>query len=198
MPVCAPPAAKNDDEPASVEAITLTIKSSKPPLLFTLKCSSTATIQKLKSLLAESESTAPPPANQRWLLKGKAMGDAKLLREFEGIKDGDVINLMVKAGAPAVPELTLTTDTTEKSIPALSLVIPPPAAETKVDSFSSRLASPQLWKDAYAILKKQYGGDENQAKRAWELWLDGSIAFITPSQKAMIREAAGISAMGGI
>ena len=125
------------------------------------------------------------------------MGDAKLLREFE-VKDGDVVNLMVKAGAPVVPELTLTTDTTDKSIPALSLVIPPPEAEIKPDSFNARLASPQLWKDAYAILKKQYSGDENQAKRAWELWLDGSIAFITPSEKAKIRESVGISAMGGI
>lgn len=126
------------------------------------------------------------------------MGDAKLLREFE-VKDGDVVNLMVsKASAPAVPELTLTSDATDKSIPALSLVIPPPEAETKVDSFNSRLAAPQLWKDAYAILKKQYGGDENQARRAWELWLDGSIAFITPSEKAMIRESVGNSAMGGV
>ncbi|KAH0826596.1 hypothetical protein J3R83DRAFT_4957 [Lanmaoa asiatica] len=40
---------------------------------------------------------APPADAQRLLLKGKALVDTKLLKEYD-VKDGDTINLMVKPG----------------------------------------------------------------------------------------------------
>lgn len=51
---------------------------------------------------------------QRLLLKGKALADAKLLKEYN-IKDGDTINLMVKPGYDwnQAPELDIPAPTLE-------------------------------------------------------------------------------------
>lgn len=56
----------------------------------------TDTIAQIKAQLAAVPS-APPVDAQRLLLKGKALADAKLLREY-AVKDGDTVNLMVKPG----------------------------------------------------------------------------------------------------
>lgn len=59
-------------------------------------------------LLASYPTTAPPPSHQRLLLKGKALSDGKLLREYiQQTKEGGeevTINLMIKAGWPASGE----------------------------------------------------------------------------------------------
>ena len=72
------------------------IKSLKPPKTYTLAVQSSDTIADIKSYLA-SQSGAPPVDVQRLLLKGKALVDTKLLKEYN-IKDGDTVNLMVKPG----------------------------------------------------------------------------------------------------
>ena len=72
------------------------IKSLKPLKTYTLAVQSSDTIADIKSYLA-SQSGAPPVDVQRLLLKGKALADAKLLKEYN-IKDGDTVNLMVKPG----------------------------------------------------------------------------------------------------
>lgn len=72
------------------------IKSLKPPRTYTLAVQSSDTIADIKSYLA-SQSGAPPSDVQRLLLKGKALVDTKLLKEYN-IKDGDTVNLMVKPG----------------------------------------------------------------------------------------------------
>ncbi|GAA6015358.1 hypothetical protein JCM10207_008961 [Rhodosporidiobolus poonsookiae] len=103
VPVCEPPSTSSSadaDTPAN-DALTLTIKSLKPPLTFTLAARPTATIADLKAQLSAAESAAPPPDAQRWILKGKAMGDGKLLKEFP-VEEGSTINLMVtKSSSPA-------------------------------------------------------------------------------------------------
>jgi UV excision repair protein RAD23 len=75
-----------------------------------LAVQSSDTIADIKSYLA-SQSGAPPVDVQRLLLKGKALADAKLLKEYN-IKDGDTVNLMVKPGydwnlAPDSPMLDI-------------------------------------------------------------------------------------------
>ena len=72
------------------------IKSLKPPKTYTLAVQSSDTIAGIKSYLA-SQPGAPPVDVQRLLLKGKALADAKLLKEYN-INDGDTVNLMVKPG----------------------------------------------------------------------------------------------------
>lgn len=72
------------------------IKSLKPLKTYTLAVQSSDTIADIKSYLS-SQPGAPPVDVQRLLLKGKALADAKLLKEYN-IKDGDTVNLMVKPG----------------------------------------------------------------------------------------------------
>ncbi|KAF9788663.1 hypothetical protein BJ322DRAFT_1050333 [Thelephora terrestris] len=94
----------------SSESLSIVIKSLKPPKTYTLAVQSSDTIADIKSYLA-SQSGAPPVDVQRLLLKGKALADAKLLKEYN-IKDGDTVNLMVKPGydwnqAPDSPMLDI-------------------------------------------------------------------------------------------
>lgn len=84
------------DSLAAAEAIQIVIKSSKPPQSYTLSVQPTDTIADIKSHLA-SQSGAPPADVQRLLLKGKALADSKLLKEYS-VKEGDTVNLMVKPG----------------------------------------------------------------------------------------------------
>jgi len=81
----------------STPGINITFKSIKPPASYSLSVHPTDTISTLKSQLANSHPSAPPSDAQRLLLKGKALADNKLVKEYS-IKDGDVINLMVKPG----------------------------------------------------------------------------------------------------
>lgn len=76
--------------------ISIVFKSSKPPASYSISVQPTDTIASIKTLLA-SQPTAPPADAQRLLLKGKALADGKLLKEYS-IKDGDIVNLMVKPG----------------------------------------------------------------------------------------------------
>lgn len=88
---------------AGSDYITLTFKSLKPPQSFSLSVQPTETIQSIKALLA-SQPKAPPADIQRLLLKGKALADTKLLKEYN-IREGDIVNLVVKPGSTWNPDL---------------------------------------------------------------------------------------------
>ncbi|SCV74322.1 BQ2448_6754 [Microbotryum intermedium] len=128
----APTPSIEDDSTPTNDEIELTVKSLKPALSFSLKASPTSTIQTLKMLLVQQNPTAPAPEQQRWILKGKSMGDTKLLREF-AVENGSVVNLMItKAAAQAQaadPEPTEATAT-------------PAGASTTLASTSSALSPP--------------------------------------------------------
>jgi UV excision repair protein RAD23 len=98
LPVELPPVPERIGEPSTPPAasISITFKSTKPPQSFTLAVQPTDTVSEVKALLA-SQANAPPAEAQRLLLKGKALADAKLLKEY-GVKEGDTINLMLKPG----------------------------------------------------------------------------------------------------
>ncbi|KAF9063428.1 hypothetical protein BDP27DRAFT_1393924 [Rhodocollybia butyracea] len=106
VPVPAPPAPKETTASSSSTTLNLTIKSTKPPATYTLSgVHPTDTIASIKQHLFSSNPTAPAPDAQRLLLKGKALADNKLLKEYT-VKDGDTINLMVKPGVewnPSAP-----------------------------------------------------------------------------------------------
>ncbi|KAK1222764.1 hypothetical protein PQX77_014373 [Marasmius sp. AFHP31] len=103
IPVPPAPERKDAEEQITYESISVTFKSTKPPATFTISVLPTDTIASIKSQLYESTSDpsstshAPPPDAQRLLLKGKALADTKLLKEY-AIKAGDTVNLMVKPG----------------------------------------------------------------------------------------------------
>ncbi|KAH8926107.1 hypothetical protein BT69DRAFT_1279165 [Atractiella rhizophila] len=100
IPLVDPPEPTTGEEMTGIESsITLNLKSLKPPLTFTLSsCAPTSTISSLKARLHEQEDGVPPPEQQRWLLKGKVISDSKLLKEYDGIKDGETITLMATGG----------------------------------------------------------------------------------------------------
>jgi len=95
LPLPIPPK-REEVSSTSTESLSIVIKSLKPPKTYTLAVQSSDTIADIKSYLA-SQSGAPPVDVQRLLLKGKALVDTKLLKEYN-IKDGDTVNLMVKPG----------------------------------------------------------------------------------------------------
>ncbi|KAF8652376.1 hypothetical protein AX16_004404 [Volvariella volvacea WC 439] len=124
LPVEIPPPPEREQPTSSVTpsaTISVTFKSSKPPASYTLTVQPTDTISSIKAQLA-AQSTAPPADSQRLLLKGKALVDNKLLKEYT-IKDGDTINLMVKPGVDWDP----TKPTVKKAMPEnkLSLSLDP-------------------------------------------------------------------------
>ncbi|GAA5977834.1 hypothetical protein JCM11641_006086 [Rhodosporidiobolus odoratus] len=142
VPVVEPPSGSTQDEGdagAANDALSLTIKSLKPPLTFTLSARPTSTIADLKAQLAQAESAAPPAEAQRWILKGKSMGDSKLLKEFP-VEEGSTINLMVtKVASPAAapsathPSTSAVPDPSDSpSVPALTLS--EPSTSTSVDA----------------------------------------------------------------
>ncbi|KXN85832.1 hypothetical protein AN958_10718 [Leucoagaricus sp. SymC.cos] len=96
FPVQLPSPPKRQHVEASSQ-ITLTFKSLKPPATYSLAVSPTDTIATIKNQLATKHDTAPPSDSQRLLVKGKALADAKLLKEYN-VQDGDTVNLMVKPG----------------------------------------------------------------------------------------------------
>ncbi|KAF9225862.1 hypothetical protein BS17DRAFT_777781 [Gyrodon lividus] len=98
LPIELPPIPERKGEllTPAVAVINITFKSLKPPQSFTLAVQFTDTISDIKSQLA-LQPRAPPADAQRLLLKGKALVDTKLLKEYD-VKDGDTINLMAKPG----------------------------------------------------------------------------------------------------
>jgi len=97
IPVPPPPARKPHHEAnQSSASISLVFKSLKPTAAFTLSVHPTDTISAIKAQLAALPS-APPAEAQRLLVKGKALLDTKLLKEYS-IKDGDTLNIAIKPG----------------------------------------------------------------------------------------------------
>jgi hypothetical protein len=71
-------------------------------LSISVTASLTDSISHLKDLVAQSSSTAPPADAQRLLLKGKALTDSKLLKEYD-VTDGATIHLIIKS-TPVISE----------------------------------------------------------------------------------------------
>ncbi|GAA5899187.1 hypothetical protein JCM6882_009278 [Rhodosporidiobolus microsporus] len=231
VPVCEPPStspAGDEDAGPSTGAISLTIKSLKPPLTFTLSARPTSTIADLKAQLSSAEAAAPPPEAQRWILKGKSMGDSKLLKEFP-VEEGSTINLMVtKTASPAPPPATASADADPSdapAVPALTLSEPstsaaPPSEvpmEADLDAlplstsastepashaglseqFLASVSSPELWEEVRGVVEKRFETGA-EAQKVWEAMFGGAREWISPNQKALVRERVGYSAMGGI
>lgn len=234
-----------------IEPIPLTIKSLKPALVFELNCSPTSTIAELKQQLIKSNSTAPSIDTQRWLYKGKALADNKLLKEYDSIKPNETIHLMIKASSitpssaltaskptesedPTTPKANVlsssTSETSQRSPnPPVPMNIPkitmendggqmgeiPIIARSRSGSVHTNSSSPhtgisesfrslvmknEFWVDLKDFLTQQfgpYGPGESNARQMWEHWFIASKEWLSASDIARIREAAGISGMAG-
>ncbi|RDX51782.1 ubiquitin-domain-containing protein [Lentinus brumalis] len=112
-----PPPERRSAIAAPTGSVSVTFKSTKPVQAYTLDVQPTDTIAQIKAQLSAVPG-APPADAQRLLLKGKALADGKLLREY-AVKDGDTINLMVKPGFDWDPS---------KTAPAAPVSAPAPSA----------------------------------------------------------------------
>ncbi|KDR80208.1 hypothetical protein GALMADRAFT_116836 [Galerina marginata CBS 339.88] len=134
LPIPIPPLPARKPQPeasgSSSASISLTFKSSKPPASFTLAVHPTDTVASIKAQLA-SQPSAPPADVQRLLLKGKALADAKLLKEYN-IKEGDTINLMLKPGYDWNP--TATPPQTSAPMATVAAPVPKPFGSGKLDA----------------------------------------------------------------
>ncbi|KAF8483815.1 hypothetical protein DFH94DRAFT_326174 [Russula ochroleuca] len=117
---------KAEAHPSAPTTLQITFKSLKPPFSTTIPVSPADPISAIKTQIAD-QPRAPPASAQRLLLKGKALADAKLLKEYN-VQDGDTINLMVKPGVEWDPT---TAKPNKEQLPSLLLSgAPPPPLET--------------------------------------------------------------------
>lgn len=86
------------DVPAA--AVNITVKSLKPSLSLPISVNVTDSVSQLKAAISQLSSSAPNPDSQRLLLKGKALTDSKLLKEYD-ITDGSIVHLYLKPAAGA-------------------------------------------------------------------------------------------------
>lgn len=220
-----PPARKRQNIENTSAAITITFKSLKPPKSFSLEVQPTDTIQSIKSQLASAPS-APPADIQRLLLKGKALADNKLLKEY-AIKDGDTVNLMIKPGQTWDPNaMSVPTPSQLKSTPSHSripsvVLSPSPSATTpslEVDkpldinltldtsqtlpsaeatsTYHATLADPGFWERLNAFVKTEFKS-ESDALLAFEDFLRASKGTLTANEIAKIRDQVGVVGMAG-
>ncbi|EJD39605.1 hypothetical protein AURDEDRAFT_187335 [Auricularia subglabra TFB-10046 SS5] len=118
-----PPERKQDGPSTSADSVTLTFKSLKPALSYTLTVLPTDTVQDIKVQLA-SQPGVPPPDAQRLLYKGKALADARLLREYD-IPSAATINLMFKPGTTTA-STALHAQGGHRPTPSVEVLPPPP------------------------------------------------------------------------
>lgn len=113
LPVAVPPVPTRAEKPGeSSSDIEITLKSVKPAKSIVLTVKGTDTIADVKSHWASEGGEV------RLLLKGKALHDSKLVREYS-VKDGDVITVMIKA--LPTPITTATDQTSKPHVPSLNI-----------------------------------------------------------------------------
>ncbi|KAI0078639.1 hypothetical protein K474DRAFT_1660258 [Panus rudis PR-1116 ss-1] len=106
LPVELPaPPKREHAESSTAGTIKVNFKSVKPAQTYSLSVSLADTISDIKKSQLASVPGAPPADVQRLLLKGKALADGKLLKEYD-VKEGDTLTLMVKPGFQWDPSAT--------------------------------------------------------------------------------------------
>ncbi|GMK54704.1 hypothetical protein CspeluHIS016_0112900 [Cutaneotrichosporon spelunceum] len=118
--------------------INVTVKSLKPALQLPVTASLSDSVADLKQKAADAG--APAPDRQRLLYKGKALADAKLLKEYD-LPDGAVINLLVKAAPPAAPAVASSSEQANASAPSQTTADP---VKGVVPGRASHLRTPSL------------------------------------------------------
>ncbi|OCF78344.1 hypothetical protein I204_00282 [Kwoniella mangroviensis CBS 8886] len=208
------------DTPAQ-DTVTITIKCLKPSLTLPITANLTDTVTDLKSQIAKSAASAPSADSQRLLLKGKALTDTKLLKEYD-IKDGAILHLMVKVAttkeltsdvatftapsstSPAPPALTITTSIdgiepgTSMPLTNIDSGAPPlgPQPQVSSASFHQTIADPQFWQKIHALCVSEFPL-EDEADAAWETFLVSMKGKLSAGEAAKIRDVVGVTGMGG-
>ena len=137
-------------------------KSLKPHAIFAISVRLTDTISAIKTQLS-AEPSAPPADAQRLLFKGKALADGKLLKEYNNIKDGDTINLMVKPGYDW-NTTTAISGVGEKDIIDPGVLPSPVLQPDAMSTYQHTMSQPEFWERLHVFLKYVFcrlGCDQN-------------------------------------
>ncbi|QRV91612.1 ubiquitin family protein [Ceratobasidium sp. AG-Ba] len=206
--------------------INVTVKSLKPALSFPLAVLPTDSIASIKDQLA-LHPRAPPADAQRLLLKGKALADNKLLREYD-IGDGATINLLVKPGvdwtgeekpmstldkAPghlripsqdnmAIPSVVLSPSPTPRVARRLhtrwrSMLLRPLVISSSVRPSYHQTIASPDFWDKLHAFLSTEFSNREDADGAFESFLIASKEQLTAGEIAKIRDATGIIGMAG-
>jgi len=199
------------------DSLTLTVKSLKPALTFTITAQTTDTISHLKTLVSKASSSAPAPDSQRLLLKGKALADTKLIKEYN-IPDGATLTLMVKAPTagtsappaaaptpspgpsgprPPAPSLTITTElegASSQPVTDANIDVPPSGPQPQVSSaaFHGTISDPKFWQRIHALCVSEFVL-EDDADAAWETFLVSMKSRLSAGEAAKIRDVVGVN-----
>ncbi|KAL1410210.1 hypothetical protein Q8F55_004215 [Vanrija albida] len=225
VPVVAPPEYAEEEVAVQDAAITLTVKSARPPLTLSISAHPSDSVTDLKALVAAAPG-APPADAQRLLLKGKVLADAKLLKEYD-LADGAVLTLMAKPGAkvakepsppptPAaaiappssshsrtsshgtVPNLTITTDTPGASpteVPEYQLS-EQPSPSLSTAAFHSSIANPDFWQKLHTLAQTEFASQDD-ADYVLDTFLVAMKGRLSATEAAKIRDVVGVAGMGG-
>ena len=175
----------------------------------------TDTVADLKAVIAKTSSSAPQPDLQRLLLKGKALTDAKLLKEYD-IDDGATVHLLLKPNAPAVavdtpqpststshartPSLTITTaiatdagSTASVPVTDADIDVPPLGPQPQVSSaaFHNTIADTSFWQKMHALCITEFA-IQDDADSAWDVFLLSMKGRLSAGEAAKIRDVVGI------
>ncbi|PVG01375.1 hypothetical protein CPB86DRAFT_727619 [Serendipita vermifera] len=119
LSVLPPPEKKAEASTTNLaDVLNVTFKSLKPAYTVSLPIQPANSILSLKTLLSSQQSTpltGSTPDQLRLLLKGKALLDAKLVKDYD-IKDGSTITVMSTSSKPAAP-----TEENTSTTPAVSV-----------------------------------------------------------------------------
>lgn len=195
LPIAVPPPPEREPQlqpsGSSSASISLVFKSLKPQATFTISVRPTDTISAIKTQLS-AEPSAPPAEAQRILFKGKALADGKLLKEYNNIKDGDTINLMVKPGYDW--NTTARSGVGEKGI-ILTIdpgVLPSPVLQPgTMSTYHHTLSRPEFWERLHDFLKNEFRTPED-VHSAFENFLCAAEGSLTASEVAKIRDQVGV------
>ncbi|TIB38377.1 hypothetical protein E3P86_01665 [Wallemia ichthyophaga] len=194
--------------------LNLTVKNVKASQSAEISVQSSSTIADLKYKVVEA-ALAPSVGAQRLLLKGKALMDDKLVKDYDTLSSGGVLTLMLRGGAPSTPSSIAPSNAPSnassntpppQNIPHVALTsadsdsartAPDPAVDmhsTTKSDYEATLADSRLWKKLAAFLNAEFKSDE-YGKRALETFFLSIKSTLSPSEIARIREEAGFEAM---
>lgn len=186
--------------PSELKFIVKNIKTSQK---VDISSQSTSSIKDIKQAVVDAHLADSIDA-QRLLLKGKALLNDKLVKDYEGLTSGATLTLMLRAPSapptePAsrqasnLPEVSLTSADNDSTRTAADPAID--SQSVKKSDYDNTLTDPAFWKKLNVFLNQEFKNDE-YGRRALETFFLSAKTSLSPSEIALIREQAGFEAMG--
>ncbi|TIA92897.1 hypothetical protein E3P99_00394 [Wallemia hederae] len=197
-------------------SLTVTVKNIKASQSTEITVQSTSTIKDIKKGVVDA-SLASSIDSQRLLLKGKALMDDKLVKDYDSLANGSVLTLMLKPGSapvsaptsapastpaststsqqPQIPQVELSSADSDTTRHAPDPVIQSQSEQAHKSDYDSVLSDSAFWKKLNTFLTSEFKNEE-YGRRTLETFFLSIKPSLTASEIALIREQAGFEAMG--